>query len=282
MNSDTPDDLRIGPEILKQQAELYRRLRNTLRWLLGSLAGFDESERVPDAELPELERWVLHRLAELDGKLRQAAAGSTTGPASIRRSTASARPTCRPSTSTSARTRCTATRPTAPAGAPPAPCWTRCTAASAPGWRRCWLHRGGSLAGALPGEADSIHLHDFPDLPGEWRDEALAARWTALRARRAIATQLLEELRRSGEIGSSLQAKVIVAPAEAEAGFDPAFWEEILIVSQAERGEGAAFQVAKAPGSKCDRCWRVLPEVGASAAHPTLCRRCEAVVTAAA
>ena len=55
MMSDTTEDLRIGPEILKQQAELYRRLRNTLRWLLGSLAGFTEAERVPYADMPELE-----------------------------------------------------------------------------------------------------------------------------------------------------------------------------------------------------------------------------------
>ena len=70
MMSDTAEDLRIGPEILKQQAELYRRLRNTLRWLLGSLDGFAEAERVPEAEMPELERWVLHRLAELDARVR--------------------------------------------------------------------------------------------------------------------------------------------------------------------------------------------------------------------
>ena len=63
MTSDTTEDLRIGPEILKQQAELYRRLRNTLRWLLGSLAGWQfEAERVAFADMPELERWVLHRL----------------------------------------------------------------------------------------------------------------------------------------------------------------------------------------------------------------------------
>ena len=72
--SDTTEDLRIGPEILKQQAELYRRLRNTLRWLLGSLAGFTEAERVPVAEMPELERWVLHRLTELDARIRAAVA----------------------------------------------------------------------------------------------------------------------------------------------------------------------------------------------------------------
>jgi isoleucyl-tRNA synthetase len=133
-----------------------------------------------------------------------------------------------------------------------------------------WLSR-------FPSETDSVHLHDFPELPAEWRDEALAERWAALRTTRATATGMLEELRRSGEIGSSLQAKVTVA---ADAGYDRAFWEEILIVSQVERAAAAGFAVEKAPGTKCDRCWRVLPEVGESAAHPTLCRRCDAVVGA--
>ncbi|HET6307996.1 MAG TPA: isoleucine--tRNA ligase, partial [Rhodopila sp.] len=72
MSSDTTDDLRIGQEILKQQAELYRRLRNTLRWVLGSLDGFSADEIVPVAEMPELERWVLHRIAEFDEQLRAA------------------------------------------------------------------------------------------------------------------------------------------------------------------------------------------------------------------
>ena len=72
MSSDTSEDLRIGPEILKQQAELYRRLRNTLRWILGSLSGFTEAEAVAYEALPELERWVLHRLTELDGLVRRA------------------------------------------------------------------------------------------------------------------------------------------------------------------------------------------------------------------
>ncbi|MDS4011455.1 MAG: isoleucine--tRNA ligase, partial [Defluviicoccus sp.] len=70
--SDYSSDLRIGPEILKQQADIYRRIRNTLRFLLGNLDGFQEWERLPYAELPELERWVLHRLTELDAALRQA------------------------------------------------------------------------------------------------------------------------------------------------------------------------------------------------------------------
>ena len=72
VNSDVSEDLRIGPEILKQQAELYRRLRNTLRWLLGSLHGWTEAERVAPEAMPELERWILHRLSELDTRMRRA------------------------------------------------------------------------------------------------------------------------------------------------------------------------------------------------------------------
>ena len=74
VGSDYSEDLRIGPEILKQQADVYRRFRNTLRYLLGSLDGFDARERLPVEEMPELERWVLHRLSQLDGQLRQACA----------------------------------------------------------------------------------------------------------------------------------------------------------------------------------------------------------------
>src|SRR6185312_6352162 len=71
--SDYTEDQRIGPEILKYQADAYRRLRNTLRYLLGNLAGFAEKERIPVEAMPELERWVLHRLAELDALVRRSA-----------------------------------------------------------------------------------------------------------------------------------------------------------------------------------------------------------------
>src|SRR5690606_16462519 len=63
-------DSRIGPEILKGTADSYRRLRNTLRFMLGNLAGFDEDEKLPLADMPELEQWVLHRLAQLDHAVR--------------------------------------------------------------------------------------------------------------------------------------------------------------------------------------------------------------------
>ena len=72
VSSDYYDDLRIGPEIIKRQTDHYRRIRNTLRYLLGAVNGFEKSaEAVQPAEMPELERWVLHRLAELDVQIRE-------------------------------------------------------------------------------------------------------------------------------------------------------------------------------------------------------------------
>ena len=70
--SDYADDLRIGPEILKTTVETYRKLRNTIRWMLGTLAHFRDEDRVAVDKMPELERLMLHRLAELDAQVRQA------------------------------------------------------------------------------------------------------------------------------------------------------------------------------------------------------------------
>ncbi len=129
MTADTTEDLRIGPEILKQQAELYRRLRNTLRWLLGSLAGWDEAERVAPAAMPELERWVLHRLAELDGRFRARA-----GHARLDRRVSRAARLLRRRPVRVLLRHPQGRAVLRPAGqrraaAPRAPCWTRCTAA---------------------------------------------------------------------------------------------------------------------------------------------------------
>ncbi len=277
MMSDTADDLRIGPEILKQQADLYRRLRNTLRWLLGALDGFDASERVPEAEMPELERWVLHRLTELDARIRAAVASyDWTGvypelhnfcatdlsafyfdirkdalycdrPDSLRRRAA------RTVLDHLHRVLCTWLAPVL--------CFTA---------EEAWVARFG--------EADSVHLQTFPDLPAEWRDAALAAKWERIRERRRAATVNLEAMRQQGQIGSSLQAEVTLFFTPDEDTLASAEdWADILIVptvlfAPPQVGNLASTRVAD--GAKCARCWRVLPEVGQQPGHPTLCLRC--------
>jgi isoleucyl-tRNA synthetase len=284
MMSDTTEDLRIGPEILKQQAELYRRLRNTLRWVLGSLAGFTEAEAVPVEDMPELERYILHRMTELDAKIRAAVDSyAWTGvypeihnfcasdlsafyfdirkdaiycdrPDSLRRRAAR--------TVLDKLHRCLCM------WLAPVLCFTA---------EEAWTVRFG--------ETQSVHLQLFPEMPRDWRDDRLAAKWEQLRAIRRRVTVPLEEARRANVIGASLQASVMLklAPDEAEL-LSPEEWAELAIVSDVHTVAGSGDDLAEiqvAPGRKCERCWRVLTEVGTREDHPTLCLRCTDAVEAA-
>ena len=274
VTADTTEDLRIGPEILKQQAELYRRLRNTLRWLLGSLAGWSEAERVDPAAMPELERWVLHRLAELDARIRGAlerhdwtgvypelhafcSADLSAFYFDIRKDTLYCDRPDHP-TRRAARTVLDLLHRCLTAWLAPVLVFTA---------EEAWLARDP--------DAGSIHLQDFPAISGAWHDPALAARMAERRAARSEATAALEAARRDGVLGASLQASVSLPPA-AWGLLDPALWAEFAIVSAVSAGPLA---VTRAPGVKCARCWRVLPEVGDVAAHPELCLRCADAVT---
>ena len=274
MNSDTTDDLRIGPEILKQQAELYRRIRNTLRWILGSLAGFTEAERVPVEQMPELERYMLHRLSELDVQYRAAVENyDWTGVI----------PALHVFCSTDLSAFYFDVRKDA----------IYCDHADSPRRRAArtvldHLHRSlcSWFAPVLVftadeawtsrfGEETSVHLQPLPVIPAEWANAELGAKWDIIRELRRGLTGAIEVMRQQKEVKSSLEAGVAVTQAHLDLmpGDD---WAELSIVSSfVEAAEATAF---KADGTKCERCWKILPEVGQSAAHPGLCRRCEAVV----
>ncbi len=278
MNADVTEDQRVGKEILKQQAELYRRLRNTLRWLLGSLDGFSDDERVAYAEMPELERYVLHRLSELDARIRNAVATHEwTGVYPELHAFCSAdlsafyfdirkdsiycdradelrRRSARTVLDHLHRALCTWLAPVL--------CFTA---------EEAWTVRFG--------ENDSVHLHAFSDVPEEWNNVALAMRWLRIRSLRSEITTKIESLRSTGEIGSSLQATVALKTDDEEAALlAEDSWQDVVIVSSMsvmpDRGAGRSIRVDVAPGAKCARCWRVLPEVGTMPAHPSLCRRC--------
>ena len=274
MNTDVSEDQRIGPEILKQQAELYRRLRNTLRWLLGTLDGWDEAEQVEPADMPELERWVLHRVYEFDARLKRAlgdhdwtgvypdlhafcSADLSAFYFDVRKDVlycdAAGSPRRR-----AVRTVVDILHRCLTAWLAPVLCFTA---------EEAWLAR-------FPSDDGSVHLQQFPAVPATWRDDALAARWTTLRSVRGEATVALESARRDGLIGASLQAKLRATPAML-AVLDADGWAELTIVSAVEPGD--ALTVERAPGEKCVRCWRVLPEVG-TAGHAGLCLRCDAVM----
>ena len=156
-----------------------------------------------------------------------------------------------------------------------------------------WLSRFGETAGAAP----SVHLRLFPEVPAEWRDPALAAKWAKVRQVRRVVTGALELERAEKRIGSSLQAapRVFIEDPALLQALDGVDMAEISITSaialeQAagpaeaftlEEVAGVAVLPGRAEGDKCGRCWRILPEVGQQAESPELCRRCADVLALA-
>jgi isoleucyl-tRNA synthetase len=271
MNSDTSEDLRIGPEILKQQAELYRRLRNTLRWILGSLDGFTEAEKLPEAEFPELETFMLHRLWELNAKIAQAVESHDwTG----------VYPALHHFSATDLSAFYFDIRKDSLYCDRPDSKKRRASRSLLDILHRCltaWL------APVLPftaeeafcsrfGDDASVHVTQFPEIPDAWRNDALAETWAKIREHRSSVTGAIELMRRDKTIGSSLQAEAILSPEALSLLGDLNVWADICITSGAVSGLHNAAAIA--PGTKCERCWRVLPEVGTHAEHPTLCDRC--------
>ena len=294
VGSDYEDDLRIGPEILKQHADVYRRLRNTLRYLLGSLKGFEASERMEARTMPELERWVLHRLNELDRSLRAAcdsfafhrffaelhtfcASDLSAFYFDVRKDALYCDPSSSP-VRRAARTVMDILFETLTAWLAPFACFTA---------EEAWLTRHP--------DGVSVHLRAFPEIPKSWQDQALAAKWERVRALRRVVTGALELARAEKRIGSGLQAApAVYAGPEYVRAFADLNLAEIAITSDARLVEGAppvgAFVLpdvpgvgvvsAPAAGEKCERCWKVLPEVGRDARAPGTCRRCADAVAA--
>jgi isoleucyl-tRNA synthetase len=297
VSADYTEDVRIGDEILAGQADAYRRLRNTLRYLLGNLEGFSEAERLPFAEMPELERWILHRLAEIDGLVRECNASFD-----FSRLYSAIHNFCATDLSAfyfdvrkdslycdrsdSLRRRAVRTV---------LDHLFRClTAWLAPVLvftaEEAWLAR-------FPSDQESVHLRLFPELPAGWLDPALAAKWERIRRVRRVVTGALEIERREKRIGASLQAApVVYVGAEDARVLATVDLAELSITSGIQVVEGApaadAFVMADAPGvgvrpalaegGRCARCWQVLPEVGTVDGAPDLCRRCADAVAALA
>ena len=287
--SDYADDLRIGPEILKTTADTYRKLRNTMRWMLGSLAHFHEDERVAFEKMPELERLMLHRLSELDELVRQAyadfdykrifaalSAFMTSDLAAFYFGIRKDALYCDPYSSTTRKAsltvidqlfRCTVV------WLAPMLCFTA---------EETWISRYGA-------DAKSVHLETFPEVPKNWRDDKLAEKWRKIRTVRRVITGALEGERAQKRIGSSLEAHPIVHVSNAElyeAVLD-ADLAEICITSAATlvQGEGPAGAFSQpdvagvavvpnlAEGTKCARSWKILHTIGADPDYPDVSPR---------
>ena len=266
-------DQRIGPEILKGVADSYRRLRNTFRYLLGSRV--EGTPAMPVAEMPELERWVLHRLAQIDAQVRDAYAKfdfqavwqtiftfSTVELSAFYFDIRKDALYCDGTTN-----RRQAARHTLDL------ILERLNAWLAPilvfTMEEVWLERSG-------GEG-SIHLQDIPETPSDWLDDDLAAKWAKIRRVRRVVTGALEIERQNKTIGSSLEAAPeVYVDADTAALLESVDFEDICITSQIKVIAGEAPDVAftledtpgvgvvfkKAEGQKCQRSWKILPEVG--------------------
>jgi isoleucyl-tRNA synthetase len=278
LSVDFTEDHRIGDEILRGVADQYRKLRNTFRYLLGALHGWTEEERLPIDQMPALERWVLHRLAELSDALKAAANAYD-----FNRYTSLITGFVADDLSAFAMdVRKDSLYCDAP-GALTRRAWRTVLDISFHALAR-WLapvlvFTAEEVWGTRYPDAGSVHLLDWPEIDAGWRDTALARQIGLGRHLREEAYLKLEELRRNKHIGSFLEARVNITTAHADriavlAGLDLA---ELLLVAEVSitHGDSEALTVGKTDLAKCARCWRHLPDVDAGT---QLCGRCEAVV----
>jgi isoleucyl-tRNA synthetase len=287
---DYKDDVRISDQIIQGQVDAYRKIRNTLRYMLGNLSGFDDAERLPAAEMPELDQYILHRLSELDAMLRERSKEYDFNPVfrelyqfcigdlsafyfDIRKDSLY----CDDPTDTRRR----AARTVLDA------VFNRLVVWFAPilsfTSEEVWQSRFGA-------EAPSVHREVWPETPTDWRDDSLATKWGQVRKVRSVVTSALELMRRDKVIGSSLQANadIYVDNTNGIADLD---WAEITITSSAklltskapddaftlDSVAGVAVKATVASGEKCERCWVISAEVSQ---NDGLCNRCKDAVAA--
>ncbi|MCE5198423.1 MAG: isoleucine--tRNA ligase [Armatimonadota bacterium] len=282
------EDVRIGDEMLTRVTDTYRRLRNTFRFILGNISDFNPAEdSVAYADLLEIDRLMLHRLAQLIGQvdgfyanyefhkvyhtvhnfcavdlsslyldiLKDRLYASAQG--SIERRSAQ---------TVLFEILSALTRLLTP----------------------IITHTAEEVWQEIPGEgkAESVVLASFPEARPEWTDNELAERWSKILEVRDKVLLTLEEARQGGKIGKPLESRVtLTAPAELY-GFLKKYetiLPSVFIVSQVDLVVGPVHElgveVGQPVGEKCDRCWLILDSVGNHPDHPTLCDRCYEAVS---
>ncbi|HQX27106.1 MAG TPA: isoleucine--tRNA ligase [Alphaproteobacteria bacterium] len=289
MTSDYAEDVRIGQDSLKNIGDLYRRIRNTFRFLLGALDGFTAQEKISldvtpakagvHPDVPELERYMLHLLSEMDEFVRGCIQSHDYGRLAnklhhfcnnelsafyfdIRKD----RLYCDAAESferRACRTVIAHIFECVTSWFAPLLCFTA---------EEAWSYRPKGVFE----DSDSIHFHAFPQIPKDWKNDALKVKWENISKVRSAVLATLEPKRADKTIGSSLEAHPVIEAA----GLDGIDMAEICITSQATVENAAETKVTfqKAEGDKCGRCWKVLPEVGENKEHPTLCIRCAEAV----
>ncbi len=287
MTSDYADDLRVGKTIIQTNVDAYRKLRNTIRWMLGTLA-HDKGETFEVAAMPELEQLMLHRLAELDQLVREnydafdfkKIARALIDFANVELSAfyfdvRKDALYCDAPSSLRRRASLHVIRNIFD-------CMVTWLAPMLPfTTEEAWLSRNP--------DAVSVHLEQFPEVPDNWKNEALAEKWKKIRAVRTVVTGALEIERKDKRIGSSLEAAPVVHIADAELlkALEGQDFEEICITSgiviAGNEGPSDAFRLPEvagvsvepklAEGTKCARSWRITTDVGSDATYPDVSAR---------
>ena len=294
-SSDTTNDIRFGPAIVQAAADSYRKLRNTLRWMLGALAHFDaKKDTVALKDMPELERLMLHRLAEIDSDVRKAyetydyrkivallSQFMNTELSAFYFDIRKDALYCEAPSSKKRKAALTVVDHLCDAiikWLAPILSFT---------CEEAWLQY-------RPKETESVHLLPFPKMPRDWRDVNLAAKWDRVKEVRSVVTGALEVERANKKIGSSLEAApaVYVTDPDLMSGLDGVDMAEVCITSaisvSAKVAPDGAFAlpnepgvgvvVHKAEGTKCARSWRITKDVGSDRAYPDLSARDAAAV----
>ena len=297
-DSDYTEDIKFGENILKARVDVYRRIRNTFCYLLGSLKGFKSADRLDYKDLGDFDRWVLHRLFELDKTVRQCIHDFD-----FLKLVTTVHNFCSRDLSAFYFDVCKDTLYCEALGSrkrkavvtvldhifnhlvhwlSPILCYTT---------EEAWLSYKGLDFSDLK---ESIHLSTIPEAPAEWEDEEIAEKWAKILEARSVVTGALEIKRASKEIGSSLEAapKIHVADTALASILKSVDFADICITSglaleegdapkdaftlEGVQGIGVVF--AKAEGQKCARCWKYTTDVGTSSQHPDACARCAEVV----
>ena len=286
--TDYTEDQRIGPTILQTTVDAYRKLRNTLRYLLGGLDGFTEAERIEVSAMAPLERYILHRLWALDGQVREAYGRYAFADV--------VRPLADFCSNDLSSLFFDVRRDALYCDRPDSVRRRGCRTVMDLVFERLTVWLGPLLAFTMEEawstrfpEAGPNALRVLPETPAAWRDDAEASRWDRLERVTRVVTGALEIERREKRLGGALEAAPIVHLADPDLmrafdGLDPA---EVFRTSQAslvvgegpmtafrlEGVPGIAVEPLRAEGQKCARSWRILPEVGANPVYPDLSLR---------
>ncbi len=276
-STDYSGDLGIDDKILARVVDAYRRIRNTLRFLLANVSDFDAAQdSVPTEELLEIDRWALARAAQFQAELlahykvyefhpvvaklqlfcSEDLGGFYLDVLKDRLYTSAPKSLARRSAQTALH---------------------QITHAMLR-WMAPFLSFTAEEAWKVFGDSESIFLETYTDLPAG--DEALLAKWARLREIRDVVNKDIEAVRTEGRVGSSLQAEVSVSAQPEDLALLQSLGDDlkfVFITSAAEALAGETLQAAVTPSShaKCDRCWHYRADVGINPEHPSLCGRCD-------